>query len=501
MRKSNILLLSFILILSFLFTFNCSMDESVSEIPEVQLKDQVVSVAVGNGDSTRHTGNTFLLDWNGDSAEDGTNPQSFPTIPVHHVTSSAPRVENYLDLSNDENEGGDEGNNPHEMIDPVWDTVDWTTLNLSLIDDGVDNHGAYATYPSDEEGPYTDITQLNVKAIFNYQDRYVAFLFQWDDPSKNYKKDLWDCIHADPDHPDSFGYGVWERRLDYDSDWLAMMFSTWAENRDSDDTLLGFVEMHENFQEQGCNSTCHTDDRPYHFNEEQMEDPLNPGTYVDQVCDLWYWDASRTNYGDPTDVTPLGGEMFDGHLNSEGGVDGDRNDPEEEYSPDDGPYEEFTGWIAFDEYHHNFQYDDGTPPYFKNSYRVPNSGPNIAGYTHWYVHPDNVGEGTGNIWRPYLWVPIAFVGTAHTYQGDANAPFGIRYNDPGNPTKESTYWTDDSIVTGWYNRGAMGNCSSIRSTGYYNNGTWTVEIVRDLDTDDSNDVNLNIYDPAGQQEE
>jgi len=477
MRKSYILIFSLIIVPGLLFMSNCSMDESEPDLPIVELTDQVVSIAMGNGDNTRHTGGNFMLDWNGD-ADATSNPLGFQTVPVYHVSSEAPSVGNYYVLTNEDGHHQGEGD-PREIIDPIWDTVDWTTLSLSLIEESVENY----TNPPTTRG--ADITQLRVKAIYNYQRKYIAFLFQWEDESKDYMKDFWKCI--EPDYSQGvWKYGVWERHFDYDSDWLSLMFSTWRARMDGD-TLLGFDQIHLTYQQEGCSSTCHTDARPYHYNEFQMEDPEHPGQYIDQVCDLWYWCASRTNYGDPTGLTELGGEMLDGRLNTEGGVSGDYNDPTEKYYPPEYAVDDCKfGYIAYDRFNWNFQYDDGSPGYKKNSWRIP-LGPNLKGYTHWWLHPDNAEDGT--LWFPYLWVPLASIGTTRTY--GSMSPDMILYAD--------VPWVVGSTVTGYVSSPAMANCISIRSTGIYADGMWTLLIVRDLDTGDSDDVNLDIFVPAGQQ--
>jgi hypothetical protein len=472
MRKNIILIFSLILLVGLFFT-GCSKDESGPDLPEVQLNDQVVSIAMGNGNNTKHSGNDFLLDWNGDSAEDNTNPRGLQTIPVYHVAADTPTVENYYVLTDED--GEHTGADPHNLIDPIWDTVDWTTINLNPIDESVENYGDYTTYPNDTLGPHNDITQVRVKAIFNYQRHYIGFLFQWDDPSKDYKKDFWYCNDPEPNSGPT-GYGDWTRNLDYDSDWIALMFSTWTRQEDGEGNLIGFQEVDLDFQTNGCTGTCHTDDRPYHINR------------TDEIADLWYWCASRSNYGDPTTLTELGGEALDGRINENGGVFGDINSTDilnypEEYEGDRVEY----GWAAYDIYFYNFLYDEGSPSHRKNSWRGIR-GTALRGYYHYWLPTGNVDDPTK--WFPYIWAPPAGIKTSYTY-GSMSADY-FPYEDVG--------WVVGSEVSGYTNRAAMGMCSGIRSTGVYYDGMWTVEIVRDLDTGDTDDVNLNIYEPAGEQE-
>jgi hypothetical protein len=442
-------LLGFLFFSGIFMLFCCSRDDAGITEPVVHLTDQTVSIAVGNGDNTQHSGGDFLLDWNDDSE----NPQ-FDTIPVMHVSSEAPTIENYYDIK--------EGD-PREMIDPVWDIVQWKTVNLYPIEESCNDE-----YIPETSGSF--IGELKVKAIFNYQLEYVAFLFQWDDTTKDNRKNHWEYTGAGND----LSWENWEYHLDYDSDWLAMMFSTWRKDFNQDSELVGFYEIHNDFQQEGCSTTCHQSERPFHLNG-TMEDPdPDIDETIDEVSDIWIWDATRTNYGDPTLEIALGGYMFDGYIDSDGCIYGDYNDPEEKFYPEEYSDEKVTyGYIAYDRYAYDFQYDSGEPSYLKNTFRHT-SGYEIVGYSYFWFRDEQL-EYPSEYFE-YIWLDTA-----------RNA-WEWEYPD----------WETGSKLAGYVNKDPMVGCDDIQSTGYYADGKWTLEIVRNLETNyPEQDVNLNVYIPAG----
>jgi len=440
--KSKITIFLCVALLFLFIIFGCGKDTNGPTIPESQLKDQVFSIAVGNGDNTLHTGATrVLLDWNNDSTE--TNIQKLPVI---YVSEDLPVIDGKGD-------------------DTAWQEVDWTPINLQLIEDGV-NQDAPKTSG-------TPITKINMKAVFNTISMKVCFLLQWTDTDVNdqhephYRKNVWTFFKDREDTP----WYHWIYDVDSDSDWVAFMFDTWKWHLNSKGEKDDLKPMSKDFQEKGCDTNCHNTDRPYHVNED-MPDPYDSTKTVSEITDLWVWDATFTNFAgeseDPETPNPPG-YIHDGFIDSKAGIYGDRNDITVR-DPDLRP--------AIDKAFFDFQSDEGTPGYQKNTFTGNKGEIYRPGFiSEEYFFPTN--EEPNNPWArpPYIWLPKAF--DYGTYQGQFNWVNGV------------------SIISGFVNRNALGGGADVSCLGIFDpkTNTWTLEIGRALEAKSDQDVDFFIFNP------
>jgi len=442
--KSKITIFLVVALGTLLIIFGCGKDPNGPTWPKVQLKDQVISIAVGNGDNTYHTGAIkVLLDWNNDSTV-----TDIQRLPVTYVPENMPVVDGKGD-------------------DDAWQGVDWTTIDLLSIDDGVDQT------PPITHG--TPITQIKVKAIFNSIEDKICFLLQWNDSDVNeFKephvwKNVWTYFTNQMDPP----WFNWVCGVDSDSDWVAFMFDTWQWHLNSKGEKDDLKPMSKNFQDKGCEANCHNTDRPYHLNG-TMPDPYT-NEDVSEITDLWVWDATFTNYAgessDPSKTNPPG-YVQDGFIDSKAGVYGDRNDITE-HNPDLIP--------TLDKTYFDYQSDEGTPGYQKNSY----TGNNGEIYRPEWLSKDYfipTQDQPNNPWArpPYIWLSDAF-----EYGGTPN--YGSQFT-----------WQDGiSIICGFVNRNSLGGGADVSGKGIFDSttNTWTLEISRGLKAKSDQDVDFYIFDP------
>ncbi|MGQ9705817.1 MAG: ethylbenzene dehydrogenase-related protein [bacterium] len=425
--------------------FGCGKDESGPTPPTVNLKDQVFSIAVGNGDNTLHTGaKTVLLDWNNDSTLVSAGLQKLPVI---HVNQNLPVIDGKAD-------------------DKAWQEAQWTPITLELIDDGVKQDTPKTSG--------TPITEIRVKAVFNKQFKKVCFLLQWTDPDKDpvyYEPHFWKNYWLYDENETNNPWYFWIGNVDSDSDWVSFMFDTWKWHYNSEGKRDDLKPMSKSFQEKGCEATCHNTGRPYHLNG-KMTDPYE-NVEVSEITDLWVWDATFTNFGglseEPEKSNPPG-YVHDGFIDSENGVYGDRNDLNEKDNEGLRP--------ALDKSYFDFQSDEGTPGYQKNS--VTLTGGNSY-RPEWiskdYFIPTN--DEQSNPWArpPYIWISDAF--------------------NYSNHFQEVNWKTGVSILSGFANRNALGGGADVSGVGVFDPKTnlWTLEIARDLEAKSNQDTDFYIYDP------
>jgi len=441
-KRSSILIFVVAVFLSFLI-LGCGEDETGPTQPTLNLKDQVFGIAAGNGDNTLHSGATrVLLDWNGDSTE-----ANIQKLPVLHYNGTLPLAD---------------GDPKDKAWQEYFNTYGWTTINLDVIDDGVAQDTPITSG--------TPISELKMMAVFNNIIGEVYFLIQFqidnindeypDEP--HYWKNVW-AYQEDgwSDKP----FKEWIYMLDYDSDWVAFMWSTWKWHLNDKGNRDALGEMSNDFQDTGCATTCHNQDHPYHLNE-TMNDPFT-GEEVSEVSDLWVWCSTRTNYAgeaEDEDSPQPPAFIFDGVIDNKGGVWGDRNDFEEEDDEGLKP--------ALDSNYFDFQKDEGTPGYQKNSTQV---GPY---YIPWALGIDYfIPEPNPSVRNPYMWLNDCF--EFDKYQNQFT-------------------WEDyKSVIPGYVNRSALGGGGDILGLATYepSTRTWTIEFGRPLEASSEDDVNFYIYKP------
>jgi len=412
------------------YFIGCSKDETGPTNPVINFQDQYFSIAVGNGNDTVHSGNNLvLLDWQNDT------PAATKVVPYYNSFAPIPVIDGKAD-------------------DEVWASAPETVVNLTLIPESVEPPPGSTPDPTGHD----PITQVRIKAVYNWINPNIYFLITWQDPTQDIKKDAYEKYADGPP-------ALWSNRLDYDQDWVSLMWSTWQWHLDADGNKDDLAELTTDFQNSGCDSTCHESARPYHLNG-TMEDPFNPGTTISQMCDFWFWGSSISNYGGPVasaDTTPYPAWLVDGYVDDISGIIGDYNDPDA-VDADGLKY-------AYDKKYFCFQNDKGTPGYQHNTKKVTTVYP-----AEWV----DLNQPTDlHLYYPYLWLSVAET-TGFVSSWD---------------------WDLGDKVSGYINRAALGAAAQVFGLATYDTATqtWTLEINRPLDTGDVNDCILSIYDPHDYQ--
>jgi hypothetical protein len=285
---------------------------------------------------------------------------------------------------------------------------------------------------------------VRIKSVYtSVNPARIWFLLRWNDEAydrqgnSGYWGNHWEYI---------FDGGTaderWEPRWDANEDWVAFMWDTWDKvptDLDSDGNITEYEFVFESrtpgFQENGCAVTCHGDGRSHHTESDGG------------VCDMWMFSGTRTNYTAKKSLWANGTDdpayLFDLYVDETGFSKGDA----EEYPK---PEEE---WLSF---------DDGIIPYFPN---VSDPG----------EYPDYGGPGG----LAYLW-----------YDED------IPVFDP-----DVERWPIGDRIAGYVHRPAVGGTADVLGRGAWEEangeGTWTVEIKREIGTYDkinnSEDTLLGIF--------
>jgi hypothetical protein len=236
--------------------------------PPVSYLPQTFSLAVADGsasaDGFSHSGVAVItLDWNNEAP--GFNAVA-PAY-IYEYVEGYPVVDG--GLSNDSG---------------TWDKAPETVLTLGNM---YGNGG---------------VTTVRIKSVYtDVNPPRIWFLLQWDDPAdtglenSGYWGHRWEVVSKEGAAAD-----WWDARFDLNEDWVAFMWDTWdcfypgidPEEKDFEPRTYGF-------QDEGCAVTCHNDDPdyPHHTDDD------------DEVCDLWIWTGTRTNY--TADQTNWGGGVDD----------------------------------------------------------------------------------------------------------------------------------------------------------------------------------------------
>jgi hypothetical protein len=366
--------------------------------PPVSYLPQTFSLAVADGsasaDGFAHSGIAVVtLDWDNEAP----GPNAVAPAYMYEYVEGYPVVDG--SLSNDSG---------------TWDKAPETVLNLG------DVYGGGGVNTVRIKSVYTDVNPPR-----------IWFLLRWDDPAdtgqenSGYWGHRWEVVSKEGGATD-----WWDTRFDLNEDWVAFMWDTWdCYFPDDDPKGKDFEPRTDGFQDEGCTVTCHSGDpdHPHHTNGD------------DEVCDLWIWTGTRTNY--TADQTNWGGGiddpafMFDCNVDDRGFRWG---------TGDAFPEEE---WLTFDE---------GTSPYVDNY--------NGAGYPDYGSIND-----PGANWK-YLW-----------YSDESIRDIGIVGEDVILPTDER--WNIGDRVAGYIHRTALGGCADVLGRGCWKDGVWTIEVERNIGID------------------
>jgi hypothetical protein len=304
------------------------------------------------------------------------------------------------------------------------------------------------------------VTTLRVKSVYTFVNPpRIWFLLRWDDPAdyrqnenSGYWGNVWEVVSKE-----GGGSDWWDRIFANNEDWVAFMWDTWRKVLDPighdehgnpiyDDRHFHFESKTNGFQNNGCAVTCHEvngNPQPHRTNG------------PNQVCDTWIWTGTRTNFtpdlanwGSGTNEPAF---LFDCVLNQTGFGWG-TNDA---YTADE--------WLTFDE---------GSAPYVTND-----SG------THGY--PDYADWNDPGANAKYLWFAV----------GDVKE-FAIAGEDIISPTDPG--WNIGDRVAGYLHRNALGGCSDVTGHGGWEDGTWTLEVRRNIggtydEINSEEDVFLGIF--------
>jgi hypothetical protein len=413
-----------------LYLVGCDADTTGPTPPEVSYLPQTFSLAVANGsasnDGFAHNGVAVItLDWNNESP--GANAVA-PKYTYEYLERPYPHLDGSL----------------------VSDAATWAqapetvlTLNNVYGDGGV--------------------TTLRVKSLYTFVNPpRIWFLLRWDDAAdylvsenSGYWANHWEYISTEGSAGDR-----WINRWGNNEDWVAFMWDTWERiypdgryppGHPNAGELVNprnfyFESNTDGFQSNGCTVTCHEDNgnpQPHRTNG------------PDQICDVWVWTGTRTNY--TPDLANWGSGtndpafMFDCLVNQTGFSWG---------TNDAYPAEE---WLTF---------DDAVTPYVIND--------NGTGY------PDygDINEPGAN--AKYLWNSAeATIDIAITSQDEFISPTDDR-------------WIVGDRVAGYLHRTALGGNSDVLGHGGWENGTWTLEVRRNIggtydEITNSEDVFLGIF--------
>ncbi|UCE26563.1 MAG: hypothetical protein JSW52_09450 [Candidatus Coatesbacteria bacterium] len=373
--------------------------------PPVDYLSQTFSLAVADGsasaDGFAHNGVAVItLDWNNESP----GPNVVAPAYIYEYEEGYPAVDGGLSTDVD-----------------TWAVAPESVLALSNI------YGDGGVTTVRIKSVYTDVTPPR-----------IWFLLQWDDAGDSRQGDnsgfwghRWEVVSKQ-----GSGDDWWDTRFDLNEDWVAFMWDTWDRVYIGGGPEVYFEPKTDGFQANGCAVTCHAaDTNPHHTNEDG------------EVCDLWMWTGTRTNY--TADQTNWGAGIDDPAfifdcLVDERGFDWGTGDAFPRDS--DGNYVE---WLSF---------DTGASPYIANEYIA---GYYPAGYPN-YCSPHDPGDN----WK-YLWLSDLGV--------QEMGPFGL------SPTDER--WEIGDRVAGYVHRTAYAGCSEVLGRGCWKDGVWTLEVEREIGVD------------------
>jgi hypothetical protein len=311
------------------------------------------------------------------------------------------------------------------------------------------------------------VTTVRIKSVYTFVNPpRIWFLLQWDDndtrqENSGYLGNHWEVVQKTGPAAD-----WWEPLWNDNEDWVAFMWDTWEKVLDPidydehgnpiyDDRHFHFESYTNGFQNNGCTVTCHEGDaNPHHTNG------------PNQVCELWMWTGTRTNYTANLTNWASGANdpafMFDCYIDRTGFGWGTNN------SFFDAT-DEFVEWLVFDE---------GGAPYLINSKVQPIGYPAYA----------SVNDPGAN--ERYLWL-----------SDESVRDMGLTGDPPPiNPTDER--WEIGDRVAGYVHRTALGSAADVLGRGAWVEengvGTWTLEVRRNIgatydEISNDEDVFLGIF--------
>lgn len=402
-----------------LYLVGCDADTTGPTEPGVSYLPQTFSLAVADGSASNdgfdHNGVAVItLDWN--NASPGANV----VAPVY--------VYEYEDQ-------------PYPLVDGalINDATTWAQAPETVLTlNNVYGNGGIAT--------------VRIKSVYTFVNPpRIWFLLQWEDDAlrqenSGYLGNHWECVSKSGGAAD-----WWEPLWNDNEDWVAFMWDTWRKvPPDEGARDFFFASTTNGFQNNGCTVTCHKDDaNPHHTNG------------PNQVCDLWMWTGTRTNYTANLSNWASGTNdpafLFDCYIDQTGFGWG-TNDSF--FDADD----ELVEWLVFDE---------GGAPYLINA--------RLAGYPAYAA----IGDPGAN--ERYLWLSTESV-------QDMGGMTGLSATDER--------WDVGDMVAGYVHRTALGSAADVHGHGAWEEangvGTWTLEIRRNIgstygEINNDEDVFLGIF--------
>jgi hypothetical protein len=424
-RKARLILIISVLFVAgaYLYLVGCDADTTGPTDPGVNYLPQTFGLAVADGsasnDGFAHNGVAVVtLDWN--NASPGANVVA-PAYAYEYEDQPYPRVD-----------GGLVGDAT------AWAQAPETVLALNNV--------------------YGDggVTTVRIKSVYTFVNPpRIWFLLQWNDNGRRQENSGYLGNHWEVVSKTGGASNWWEPTWSDNEDWVAFMWDTWRKVPGEGPRDFSFAPMTAGFQNNGCAVTCHSDEtHPHHTN--------NAG----EVCDLWMWTGTRTNYTANLTNWASGSNdpafLFDCYIDQTG-IDWGTNDSFFNAS------DEFIEWLVFDE---------GGAPYLINSKEQPSGYPAYA----------SVNDPGAN--ERYLWLSDECV----REMGIAGDP------PPINPTDDR--WDIGDIVAGYVHRAALGSAGDVLGRGGWEEtdgvGTWTLEIRRNIgatydEISNDEDVFLGIF--------
>jgi hypothetical protein len=409
-----------------LYLVGCDADNTGPTDPGVTYLPQTFSLAVADGSASNdgfdHNGVAVItLDWNNASPEANVVA---PAYVYEYADQPYPRVDGAL----------------------IGDATTWAQAPETVLTlNNVYGNGGIAT--------------IRIKSVYTFVNPpRIWFLLQWDDnatgqENPGYLGNHWEVIQKSGGASD-----WWEPLWNDNEDWVAFMWDTWRKV-DEGPRDFYFASTTNGFQNNGCTVTCHSDDpnHPHHTND------------ADEVCDLWIWTGTRTNYTANLSNWASGANdpafMFDCYIDRTGfGWGTNDSFPRDAL----GNYVE---WLVFDE---------GGAPYFANEGLGPGDPPEPRGYPNYGAASDP------NINARYLWL-----------SDEGVREIGVTGDPPPiSPTDER--WNVGDRVPGYVHRAALGSAADVLGRGAWEDGEWTLEVRRNIgstygEINNDEDVFLGIF--------
>jgi hypothetical protein len=324
-----------------------------------------------------------------------------------------------------------------QAIDTEWGGtgtgVDYINVRLSS------DHGSGAVIPP---------AYVSLKAV--YTDHDLFMLIRWVDPSID---DAKDAMFYRGETLDSLGFGCQTSLVDpnnwirnpggvYDEDRIAIAFEA-----DSAGNSIGPYSQH------GCLTACHLNEQPAF------------GRVGYGRLDIWQWLASRTN--------PVR-DLYDRRETAGSPLHGIPGYLDDLYSDMVGGLQSDPGEAA---YRPNFVEGSSLPLWVYREVDDPFARPQDPGtcYNEFGENPcrKNNGVPLSYIWREQPEIPVAAITECDT-TNFAPLPLGT---EPRN-------WRRGDRVCGWILTYSQGSRADVHGKAQYDDGVWTLELGRRLDTGD-----------------